>query len=257
MLKKIFVLSALMLSGNVQARIYTVIDADGHVTISNKPTAAGKPFRLNDKLIKTSNSTTSNEAAEPVTGKFTYFYKYVDSDGTLYYTDKPKNGLTLLSKTKVKVHAMPLAGLMQAAYKPPPHRTFAFMNANKSRFKDLIEQTAAKHQVDVRLVHAVIQTESAYDSDAISPAGAVGLMQLMPQTAKRFGVEDRQAPEQNIEGGIRYLRHLMNLFPNDLDLAVAAYNAGENAVMRHNNSIPPYPETINYVKQVLALYNGR
>jgi soluble lytic murein transglycosylase-like protein len=145
---------------------------------------------------------------------------------------------------------------MQAAYKPPPHRTFAFMNANKSRFKDLIEQTAAKHQVDVRLVHAVIQTESAYDSDAISPAGAVGLMQLMPETAKRFGVENRQAPEQNVEGGIRYLRHLMNLFPNDLDLAVAAYNAGENAVMRHNNSIPPYPETINYVKQVLALYNG-
>lgn len=257
MLRKIIMLAILSLANTAHARIYTVIDADGHITISNKPTVAGKPFKLNHKTTTSADDKILNEASDNSNGKFTYFYKYLGTDGTLYYTDKPKNGLTLLSKTKVKVHTIPAASLMQSAYKPPPHHSFAFMKANKSRFNDLIEQTAAKHQVDVRLVHALIQTESAYDADAISPAGAVGLMQLMPETAKRFGVENRQAPEQNVEGGIRYLRHLINLFPNDLNLAVAAYNAGENAVMRHNNSIPPYPETINYVKQVLALYNGQ
>lgn len=104
------------------------------------------------------------------------------------------------------------------------------------------------------MLHAVIQTESAYDADAISSAGAVGLMQLMPETAKRFGVTDRNDPDQNVEGGTRYLKHLLGLFGPNLHLAVAAYNAGENAVMKYNNSIPPYPETQNYVKQVLALY---
>ena len=107
------------------------------------------------------------------------------------------------------------------------------------------------------MVHAVIQAESAYRPDAVSSAGAVGLMQLMPATAIRFGVIDSNNPEQNINGGTRYLRHLMDLFPNSLDLAVAAYNAGENSVLRHNNSIPPYPETQNYVKQVMALYNQK
>jgi soluble lytic murein transglycosylase-like protein len=80
-------------------------------------------------------------------------------------------------------------------------------------------------------------------------------MQLMPDTARRFGVIDRNDPDQNVDGGTRYLKHLINLFNPNLDLAVAAYNAGENAVIRYNNSIPPYPETQNYVKQVLALYH--
>jgi soluble lytic murein transglycosylase-like protein len=76
----------------------------------------------------------------------------------------------------------------------------------------------------------------------------------MPDTAKRFGVIDRNDPDQNVDGGIRYLKHLIDLFNPKIDLALAAYNAGENAVMRNNNTIPPYPETQNYVKQVLALY---
>jgi soluble lytic murein transglycosylase-like protein len=130
-----------------------------------------------------------------------------------------------------------------------------YRGANKSKFKDLIAQAAARHQVDERLVHAVIQTESAYNSTAVSSAGAVGLMQLMPETARRFGVMDRNDPDQNVDGGTRYLKHLIKMFEPNLDLAVAAYNAGENAVIKYNNSIPPYPETQNYVRQVLALYN--
>jgi hypothetical protein len=127
--------------------------------------------------------------------------------------------------------------------------------AKKAQFNNMITQAAQRHQVDEKLVHAVIQTESAYNANATSSAGAVGLMQLMPDTAKRYGVTDRNDPDQNINGGTRYLRYLLDLFNYNLDLAVAAYNAGEHAVMRHNNAIPPYPETRNYVRQVLSLYN--
>ncbi|MGR8980984.1 MAG: lytic transglycosylase domain-containing protein [Gammaproteobacteria bacterium] len=129
------------------------------------------------------------------------------------------------------------------------------LSAKKSKFADLINEKAFRYRVDPKLVHAVIQTESAYNATAVSSAGAVGLMQLMPDTARRYGVVDRRDPDQNIEGGTRYLKYLIEMFTPNLDLAVAAYNAGENAVIKHNYSIPPYPETRNYVKQVLSLYN--
>ncbi len=175
-------------------------------------------------------------------------YKFVDRTGLIHYTDQPKN------KQYKRIITTPLSRTLPtlSSYTPTIHR---FSSANKKRFSDLIEQAAYRHQVDPKLVHAVIQTESAYNSTAISSAGAVGLMQLMPDTAKRFGVYDRNDPDQNVDGGTRYLKHLIGLFEPNLDLAVAAYNAGENAVMKYNNSIPPYPETQNYVKQVLALYN--
>lgn len=172
-------------------------------------------------------------------------YKFVDKDGRIYYTDQPKNNKY---KRIIKTRA-------QSFFSNYTPRIHAYSAVNKQRFSDLIEQAAFRHQVDPKLVHAVIQTESAYNSSAISSAGAVGLMQLMPDTARRFGVYDRNDPDQNVDGGTRYLKHLIGLFGPNLDLAVAAYNAGENAVIRYNNSIPPYPETQNYVKQVLALYN--
>ena len=173
-------------------------------------------------------------------------YKFTDTDGRVYYTDEPRNKFyTRIIKTK------PLS----LSLKNVTTKVQNYTGVNKKRFTDLIEQTAYRHQVDAKLVHAVIQTESAYNSSAQSPKGAVGLMQLMPDTARRFGVVDRNDPDQNVDGGTRYLKYLINLFNPNIDLAVAAYNAGENAVIRYNNSIPPYPETQNYVKQVLALYN--
>jgi soluble lytic murein transglycosylase-like protein len=174
-------------------------------------------------------------------------YKYTDNDGRVYYTDEPRNSLykrIIKSKTLRYSNSNKYTGKVNT-----------YSGANKKRFADLIAQAAYRHQVDAKLVHAVIQTESAYNSTAQSPKGAVGLMQLMPDTARRFGVTDRNDPDQNVDGGTRYLKHLINMFNPNLDLAVAAYNAGENAVIRYNNSIPPYPETQNYVKQVLALYN--
>jgi soluble lytic murein transglycosylase-like protein len=130
-----------------------------------------------------------------------------------------------------------------------------FIGVNKKKFADLIADAANRHQVDARLLHAVIQAESAYDANAISSAGAVGLMQLMPDTARRYGVSNRNDPVQNIDGGTHYLKDLLRMFNSNLNLVVAAYNAGEGAVMRYNNSIPPYPETQNYVRTVMSLYN--
>ena len=99
----------------------------------------------------------------------------------------------------------------------------------------------------------MVTAESAYDPVAVSSAGAVGLMQLMPGTAERYGVRNRRDPRQNVLGGVRYLRDLLVQF-DDLTLALAAYNAGENAVIRYGNRIPPYPETQNYVRKVLTFY---
>ena len=101
----------------------------------------------------------------------------------------------------------------------------------------------------------MITAESAYDSEAVSRAGAVGLMQLMPGTARRYGVKNRRNPYQNIRGGSQYLRDLLVLYDNNLKLVLAAYNAGEGAVKKYNNQIPPYKETQNYVKKVIAYYN--
>ncbi|MFZ2168906.1 MAG: lytic transglycosylase domain-containing protein [Methylococcaceae bacterium] len=195
-------------------------------------------------------------------------YKFTDTNGHVYYTNLLRHGLykrNIKSKYYNEIN-VPGHGLYKRIIKtkifrfPDTNHYHAkvrtFSGANKKRFTDLIEQAAFRHQVDAKLVHAVIQTESAYNSTAQSPKGAVGLMQLMPDTARRFGVIDRNDPDQNVDGGTRYLKHLIKLFNPNLDLAVAAYNAGENAVIRYNNSIPPYPETQNYVKQVLALYNS-
>ena len=107
--------------------------------------------------------------------------------------------------------------------------------------------------MDYALVKAVIKAESNFDPQAISRAGARGLMQLMPGTANALGVNNSFQPEQNIEGGVRYLRYLLDLFKGNLHLALAGYNAGENAVFRHNG-IPPYQETKTYIRRVLRYF---
>lgn len=122
-------------------------------------------------------------------------------------------------------------------------------------YSDLVQNTCSRYGVDAGLVKAIIQVESAYNPNAVSSAGAHGLMQLMPATAVRFGVRDRLDPAQNIEGGVKYLKFLTRLFPNDVSLAVASYNAGEHAVQRAH-AVPNYTETQNYVHKVLALYKG-
>lgn len=126
-----------------------------------------------------------------------------------------------------------------------------------------VERTAQSSGLDGELLKALIATESGFDVDVVSPKGAVGLMQLLPETAQRFGVraDGRRSvadkltdPATNLQAGARYLKYLIAMFPGRLDLALAAYNAGENAVKRFGQAIPPYKETQNYVRTVLALY---
>jgi soluble lytic murein transglycosylase-like protein len=118
-----------------------------------------------------------------------------------------------------------------------------------STFREAVDQIARKHDLPPQLVHSVIRVESNYNPYAVSPKGAQGLMQLVPGTARRFGVANVFNPSQNIEGGARYLRYLLDLYRGDYRLALAAYNAGEGAVAKHRG-VPPYPETVNYLQQV-------
>ena len=122
--------------------------------------------------------------------------------------------------------------------------------------KTLVESISANHGVDAELVRAVMKTESNYNRWAVSNKGALGLMQLIPSTGRRYGVRDFFDPQQNIDGGVRYLKFLLEKFNGDLDLSLAAYNAGENLVERLGR-IPPIPETTNYVRRVRANYVKR
>ncbi len=121
-------------------------------------------------------------------------------------------------------------------------------------FAPLVAEAARQHELEAALLHAVIRAESAYNPRAVSPKGAAGLMQLMPATARRLGVADVYDPDQNVRGGARHLKALLQRFDNDLPLTLAAYNAGEGAVLRHGGRIPPYRETRGYVRRVLDLY---
>ena len=125
-----------------------------------------------------------------------------------------------------------------------------------SKYDPIIEQYSAKYGVDPTLVRAVIQVESDFNPNCVSHKGARGLMQLMPATARRFGVTKLHDPEQNIHGGVRYLAYLLDLFNEDLPRVLAGYNAGENAVLKYGG-IPPYEETGTYVKRAMTVYHGR
>ena len=136
---------------------------------------------------------------------------------------------------------------------PPKSKSIPLRSPSERPYHQLIVDSAKRHKLDPALVHAVVATESNYKHDAVSRAGAMGLMQLMPATAERFSVTDPFIPEQNIEAGSRYLRWLLDEFES-LQLALAAYNSGENTVKRYGFTIPPYKETQNYVTKVIERY---
>lgn len=191
-------------------------------------------------------------------------YGYADADGAVYLTDSPSQ-VDAASQTDVPAQqnyellaVSPVEPINVAA--SPAVADMAQLDSNAVigsktlLYKDEVKVAALDSGVETALLHAVIMTESNYNARAISPKGARGLMQLMPFTAKRFGVNNAYDPSQNIQGGARYLSYLLKLFKNDFSLAVAAYNAGENAVIEHGNKIPPYRETVNYVGKVMGLY---
>jgi soluble lytic murein transglycosylase-like protein len=172
-------------------------------------------------------------------------YKYRDYEGRVYLTDTPMKGrYTLVKRYRMQTRRPASKG----------GDSLAAMQKRRQRYAPLIESAARASELRPELVHAVVRAESAYRADAVSEKGARGLMQLMPATAERFGVTDLHDPRQNLRGGTRYLRELLKLFDNDLRLALAAYNAGENAVISSGRRVPPYPETQRYVEKVLGFY---
>lgn len=178
-------------------------------------------------------------------GALAEFYKYEDQWGNLYLTDRPMKGggYRLLWRSGEDPR--------YAAYS---RIDIAGMSRNRTRLSPLIDRVAINEGLDPGLLHAVVRVESAYDPMALSRKGAQGLMQLMPATARRFGVEDSWDPLQNLTGGARYLKQLLETFEGDFELTLAAYNAGENAVRKYGNRVPPFPETRDYVKKVVAFY---
>jgi soluble lytic murein transglycosylase-like protein len=175
-------------------------------------------------------------------GAATKIYGYVGPDGQRHYTDIPDSNryrLLLLSS-----HALTESG---DRYDPE-------LLARSPEFDPIIETAAASAALEANLLRAVIAVESGFNSRAVSKRGAIGLMQLMPATAMRFGVSNAFDPRQNVRAGAQYLKFLIERFDNDLSLALAAYNAGEQAVDRNGGQIPPYMETQAYVPRVLKIY---
>ena len=170
-------------------------------------------------------------------------YKYVDKYGRVTLTDRPD-----------KSGAMKLVKTWKGWVSRPVNLTGPRFIRDREQYSALIAEAAGKNRLPVELVHAVITAESSYNPDAVSHAGAVGLMQLMPETAQRYGVADRYNPVQNVNGGTKYLSDLMGMFNKNVILAVAAYNAGENAVIGYGHKVPPYAETQEYVRRVVHYF---
>ena len=175
-------------------------------------------------------------------------FSFKDEKGVVHFTNLPDDKRYKLVRRE--------AGSPSAATKVGFGEPVTYMPSaeNIARFTPIIDAAARAHGVDSALVHAVISAESGYNQAAVSRTGARGLMQLMPATAERYGVQNIMDPRENIIAGVKYLRDLLQMFQGNMELAVAAYNAGENAVIRYGNRVPPYAETMGYVPKVLAFY---
>jgi soluble lytic murein transglycosylase-like protein len=169
-------------------------------------------------------------------------YTYVDAQGLRHYTDVPDNN---------RYRLLVLSPQDRTA---SGDRYDAQVLARASQYDSIIEHAAIAAAVEPNLLRAVIVVESGFNSHAVSKRGAVGLMQLMPATASRFGVSNPYDARQNVHAGARYLKFLIDRFGHDIRLALAAYNAGEEAVDRNGGQIPPFSETMAYVPRVLKIY---
>ena len=169
-------------------------------------------------------------------------YTYVDADGVRHYTDVPDNN---------RYRLLVLSPQDRTA---SGDRYDAMLLAKAGRYDSIIETAAISASIEPNLLRAVIVVESGFNSRAVSKRGAVGLMQLMPATASRFGVSNPYDPRENVHAGAQYLKFLIDRFGQDVRLALAAYNAGEEAVNRNGGQIPPFTETMAYVPRVLKIY---
>jgi Transglycosylase SLT domain len=205
---------------------------------------------------------------------------YVDAKGVAYFANEKvddryelyfkggtsfdtKDGLPSASSAKNPAATDSMPRNVSVPKNAPKLLAFFDVSPNFKAVKHHLREASNVHKIDFELLQALIATESGFDTAVVSPKGAVGLMQLMPPTAQRYGVQaDTKTtieqkltdPKINIKAGSRYLHDLLKMFPGNTELALAAYNAGEGAVKRYGNKIPPFPETQNYVKTVMQIY---
>ncbi|HEY8607637.1 MAG TPA: lytic transglycosylase domain-containing protein [Noviherbaspirillum sp.] len=189
-------------------------------------------------------------------------YGYIDADGIAHFsTERLDERYQLFMRGDAPFDSSRLGS--QAPVEPTPLARYLTGHPGLRKVEPLLQEAALEFALDPALLKAVMAAESAFNPAAVSPKGAVGLMQIMPATAERYGLQgDRKRslsqkltdPRTNIRLAARYLRDLHRLFPSQPELVIASYNAGEGAVQRHNNRIPPYPETRNYVRVVKQFY---
>jgi soluble lytic murein transglycosylase-like protein len=175
-------------------------------------------------------------------------YAYTDQAGITHFSNVPNDDRYQL------LLASPADDLAGTASAHRSAHSAAAWLAKSAQYDALIDRAARADTVQAALVRAVIVVESGFNPKAVSRKGAVGLMQLLPATAQRYGVKDRFDPEQNVRAGVHYLHDLLARYGSNIELALAAYNAGEDAVERYGRQIPPFPETRNYVPSVMAVY---
>lgn len=184
----------------------------------------------------------------------TDIYRYVDDNGVIHFSN-----VSVGNNPYKKVTSTVAAKKSVAARQPdttPPRKQTPLSSSNLSgAYVDIINDACGRHGVDPALVHALVKVESGFNPYAMSRKGAIGLMQLMPETAMVMNVGNSFNPHENVDGGVKYLRYLIDRYEGNLSLALAAYNSGETAVKRWG-TIPPYPETQNYVRRIMKLYNG-
>ena len=214
-------MTTLLAFGTASGRVYQHQQEDGTVVFSDQKHKGSKPVKPASYGIRV--------------------YQYQQEDGSVSFTDQKLSGK---KPVKISYYGRPTA---RVSCKGISNST---MSKRIKSYTPYINKYAQQHNIKPSLVKAVITTESCFDKKAVSRVGAQGLMQLMPQTARQLGVKDSFNAEHNIAGGVRYLRMMLDEFNQDEKLALAAYNAGPNAVKKYKG-IPPYKETQNYVKRVL------
>jgi hypothetical protein len=180
-------------------------------------------------------------------------YQYTDENGVIHFSNVGVSSVKKYKRLKPAVTA-------EQHTATPPHSSassrapFSLSNF-PSAYVDIINTACGRHGIDPALVHAIVKVESDFNPYALSRKGAMGLMQLMPQTAEVMNVGNSFNPNENIDGGVKYLRYLIDRYEGNLPLALAAYNSGETAVKKFG-TIPPYRETQNYVQRIMKIYNG-
>ena len=191
----------------------------------------------------------------PVQQAVADIYQYTDENGVIHFSDVSAGS----GKKYRKIKTAPInAQQREQAARParrPAQASSASIKKAPAAYTDIINSACDRHGIDPALVHAVVKVESDFNPYALSRKGAMGLMQLMPKTALELNVRNGFNPHENIDGGVKYLRYLIDRYEGNLSLALAAYNSGETSVKKWG-TIPPFPETQNYVQRILKLYNG-